>query len=129
MSVIHRASGDPARQQRLGPYVIEELVTAAEERAVTAWRVRIAAGETTSVSFHRVAEELYFVLAGSGTAVLDGRPVPLVPGDFLRLPPGTTHGFTAGPDGLDLLDVHAPGCRPDRDTYFVGDAPPGFTGG
>ena len=48
-------------------------------------------------------------------------------GDFLRLPPGTTHGFTAGPDGLDMLDVHTPGCRPDRDVYFVDARPDGFS--
>jgi quercetin dioxygenase-like cupin family protein len=127
LSLVHRRSGNPGRQQRLGPYVIEELLTTGEEAAATAWRVQIAAGATTTVSYHRVAEEFYFVLAGSGTAILNGQPVSLVAGDFLRLPPGTTHGFVAGPEGLDLLDLHTPGCRPDRDTYFVGPAPPGFT--
>ena len=46
--------------------------------------------------------------------------------DFLRLPPGTTHGFVTGADELVLLDIHTPGSRPDRDVYFVGDVPPGF---
>jgi quercetin dioxygenase-like cupin family protein len=126
LSLIHRASGDPRRTQRLGPYQVEALLEPAEEGAGTAYRVRIAPGERTSVSYHRLAEEYYFVLAGGGTALLDGREYPLRPGDFLRLPPGTTHGFSAGPDGLDMLDIHTPGCRPDHDVYFVDKKPEGF---
>lgn len=124
--LIHRPSGDPERTQQLGPYHVEALIDPPEEGAGTVYRVRIAPGERTSVSYHRVAEEYYFVIAGGGTALLDGREYPLRPGDFLRLPPGTTHGFIAGPDGLDMLDVHTPGCRPNHDVYFVGDRPEGF---
>jgi quercetin dioxygenase-like cupin family protein len=126
LSLIHRASGDPQRTQQLGPYHVEALLDPAEEGAGTVYRVRIAAGERTNVSYHRLAEEYYFVLAGSGNALLNEREYPLRPGDFLRLPPGTTHGFIAGPDGLDLLDIHTPGCRPDRDVYFVDRKPEGF---
>ena len=124
--LIHRPSGNPARTRRLGPYHIESLIDPAEEAAGTAYRVRVAAGERTAVSYHKVAEEFYYVLAGTGLAILDGKEYPLAPGDFLRLPPGTTHGFVAGPDGLDMLDVHVPGCRPDRDVYFVDERPEGF---
>jgi quercetin dioxygenase-like cupin family protein len=126
--ILHRTSGDPTRVRRLGPYEIEPLIDEAEEAAGTVYRVTIAPGATTAVSHHKIAEEYYFVLAGSGTAVLDGREHPLRTGDFLRLPPGTTHGFTAGPDGLVMLDIHTPGCRPDRDTYFDGPSPEGFGG-
>lgn len=126
--LVHRRSGDPGRTQQLGPYRIEALLDRAEARAGTVYRVHIAAGQRTAVSYHRVAEEYYFVLAGSGTAVLDGREQPLHAGDFLRLPPGTHHGFVAGPQGLDLLDVHTPGCWPDHDTYFTDRPPEGFPG-
>src|SRR5438477_1658933 len=93
LSLIVRASGDPSHTQVLGPYRIESLLTEAEEGAGTVYRVHIDPHQRTSVSFHRLAEECYFVLAGSGTAVLDGKPYELAPGMFLRLPPGTTHGF------------------------------------
>lgn len=125
---VHRRSGDPGRTRQLGPYRIEALLDRAEARAGTVYRVHIAAGQRTAVSYHQVAEEYYFVLAGSGTAVLDGREQPLQVGDFLRLPPGTQHGFVAGPQGLDLLDVHTPGCWPDHDTYFTDRPPEGFHG-
>ncbi|MFO0929627.1 MAG: cupin domain-containing protein [Gemmataceae bacterium] len=126
--VVHRASGDPARASQLGPYRIEPLLDRDEARAGTVYRVHIAAGERTAVSYHRIAEEYYFVLAGTGVALLDDVEYPLRSGDFLRLPPGTRHGFLAGPEGLDLLDIHTPGCWPDHDTYFVDRPPDGFRG-
>src|SRR4051812_2089031 len=129
LKLIHRNSGDPARARRLGPYRIEALLERHEQGAGTAYRVQVGPGERTEVSYHRVAEEFYFVLAGGGWAPLAGLVYPLAAGDFLRLPPGTTHGFVAGEQGLDLLDVHVPGCWPDHDVYFVGDAPEGFGGG
>jgi mannose-6-phosphate isomerase-like protein (cupin superfamily) len=125
-ALIHRRSNDRTRTQALGPYHIESLLDRHEEAAGTVYRVHVAARQKTSVSYHRVAEEYYFVLAGSGTALLDGREYPLQTGDFLRLPPSTTHGFTAGEEGLDLLDIHTPGCRPDHDVYFVDATPEGF---
>ena len=49
-------------------------------------------------------------------AHLDGVDHPLHAGLFLRLPPGTRHAFSAGDQGLTLLDIHTPGCWPDHDT-------------
>lgn len=126
LAVIHRHVGDPGRTRRLGPYVIEALIDRPEAGAGTVYRVTIAPGQRTAISYHQIAEEYYFVLAGDGVAVLDAREYLLQKGDFLRLPPGTTHGFLAGPDGLEMLDIHAPGCYPDHDTYFVDATPEGF---
>lgn len=127
LKLIHRHSGDPQRGQNLGPYLIESLIDVSEEGAGTVYRVRIESHQRTNISYHRVAEEYYFVLSGSARAVLDGREVFLRPGDFLRLPPGTTHGFITQDEPLELLDIHTPGCRPDRDTYFVDKVPEGFS--
>jgi mannose-6-phosphate isomerase-like protein (cupin superfamily) len=126
MNLLHRSSGDDRRTRQLGPYGIETLIPPEEQGALTAYRVRIEPHQTTSVSYHKIAEEIYFVLSGRGIAVLDGKPHPLQPGDFLRLPAGTTHGFITAADPLEMLDVHAPGCRPDRDVYFVDEKPAGF---
>lgn len=126
--IIHVAAGDPSRVQHLGPYAIESLVERDEEGAGTVYRVQIAAGQRTRVSYHRVAEEYYYVLSGSGTAILNGKEYQLATGDFLRLPPGTTHGFVTQAEPLELLNIHTPGCWPDHDTYFAdGPAPEGFS--
>jgi quercetin dioxygenase-like cupin family protein len=126
LGLIHRPSGDPTRTHQLGPYLIEALIDRPEAGAGTVYRVRIAPNRRTAISFHRIAEEYYFVLSGGGIAYLAGGERPLNRGDFLRLPPGTTHGFQAGPDGLEMLDIHTPGCYPDHDTYFVDEKPEGF---
>lgn len=120
--VIHRASGQSANVEQFGPYQIEPLLTEAEEAAATVYRVRVEANQHTSTSYHEVAEEFYFVLSGTATALLDGAPHPLKPGDFLRLPPGKRHAFVTGDEPLEMLDIHTPGCRPGRDTFFVEDA-------
>lgn len=117
--LIHRSSGLSNSSRELGPYKIEALLTEAEEAAGTAYRVRIEANQHTDASFHRVAEEFYFVLSGTATAILDGSSFAIKPGDFLRLPPGTRHAFVTSDEPLEMLDIHIPGCRPGRDTYFV----------
>jgi mannose-6-phosphate isomerase-like protein (cupin superfamily) len=124
MDLIHRASGNAGKA--LGPYLIETLLQPHEEAGGTAYRVRIKPHSTTSVSYHKIAEEFYYVVSGRGMAILDGKPHPLKPGDFLRLPPGTTHGFITEAEPLEMLDIHIPGCRPDHDVYFVGETPAGF---
>ncbi len=120
--VIHRRSGDAKMVEQFGPYAIEPLLSEGEEAAATVYRVRVEPHQHTSTSFHQVAEEFYFVLDGNATAMLDGAARPLKPGDFLRLPPGTQHAFVTADEPLEMLDVHVPGCRPGRDTYFVGES-------
>lgn len=125
--VLHVREDAPlVAPEQLGPYRIESLIPPADEAACTAYRVHIAPHSRTSISYHRVAEEIYYVVEGAGVAVLDGREYPLRRGDFLRLPPGTTHGFVTGDVPLTLLDIHTPGSRPDHDVYFIGDTPEGF---
>jgi mannose-6-phosphate isomerase-like protein (cupin superfamily) len=56
---------------------------------------------------HEEAEEIYVVLAGSGRVKLDDEIVEVGPLDALRVAPGVTRQFEAGPDGLELLAVGA----------------------
>ncbi len=44
--------------------------------------------------------EFYFGLTGSGTVMLDGQPVEIVPGSAIFIPSDAEHGVTAGPTGL-----------------------------
>ncbi|MAV36895.1 MAG: hypothetical protein CMJ59_15720 [Planctomycetaceae bacterium] len=117
---IHRSSGRADQVLHLGPYQIEPLLTELEEASATVYRISLEPNQHTETSYHEIAEEFYFVLAGTATAILDGEPQPLRTGDFLRLPPGTRHAFITRDEPLTMLDIHVPGCRPGRDTYFVG---------
>ena len=127
VKILHQRNSSSHERKRLGPYEIESLIAPDQEGHLTAYRVRVEAGQETSESYHKIAEECYYVVSGSGKAVLDDSEYKLNPGDFLRLPPGTRHKFVTSDFPLEMLDIHSPGSRPDRDVYFVGEIPEGFT--
>ena len=52
---------------------------------------------------HRQAEEVYFVVSGSGRIKLDDEVLRLKPRDVVRVAPGVTRAFEAGADGLEVL--------------------------
>ncbi len=54
---------------------------------------------------HSLAEELFYVLAGTGTVRLGVEEHPLAAGDIVARPPatGVAHSLRAGPDGLTYL--------------------------
>jgi uncharacterized cupin superfamily protein len=54
---------------------------------------------------HALEEELFYVLAGSGTLTLDGDTYRLTAGDIVARPPatGVAHSITAGDDGITYL--------------------------
>lgn len=52
---------------------------------------------------HGQAEEIYVVLGGSGQVKLEDELVDLGPLDAVRVSPGVTRSFEAGPDGLEVL--------------------------
>lgn len=60
-------------------------------------------------AIHAHPEEQWGVLLeGNGIRIQDGVDVPVGRGDFWRTPGGVAHGFRAGPDGAQVLDVFAP---------------------
>jgi quinol monooxygenase YgiN/quercetin dioxygenase-like cupin family protein len=52
---------------------------------------------------HEHAEEVVVVMTGSGRVKIDDEIRDLGPLDAIRLAPGSTRAFEAGPDGLELL--------------------------
>ena len=60
---------------------------------------------------HRVQEEVYVVVAGSGRAKLDDEIVDIGTWDALRVAPAVVRSFEAGPDGLDVICIG--GRKPD----------------
>ncbi len=62
-----------------------------------------------AVPEHRhVNEEVYLVLAGSGTMTVDGVDQPVTADDYVYLRSQTPHALRAGEHGLRLLFVYAP---------------------
>lgn len=52
---------------------------------------------------HESAEEIYVVLRGSGRVKLDDTLEDLEPLDAVRVSPGVTRSFEAGPEGLAVI--------------------------
>ncbi|OQX15919.1 MAG: hypothetical protein BWK76_12385 [Desulfobulbaceae bacterium A2] len=50
-------------------------------------------GGHTEPHRHRSSEEMYHVLRGTGTMLLDGRTLTLGVGDTVRIPPGSIHAL------------------------------------
>jgi mannose-6-phosphate isomerase-like protein (cupin superfamily) len=82
---------------------------------------RDLAAEHTGLSHHRInpgkrqgfghrhvaAEEVYVVLAGSGRVKLDDEIVAIERLDAIRVAPGVTRAFEAGPEGIEVLALGA----------------------
>jgi quinol monooxygenase YgiN/mannose-6-phosphate isomerase-like protein (cupin superfamily) len=68
---------------------------------------------------HGLDEEVYVVLSGNGQIAVDGEIRPIRAMDAIRVGPGSTRAFEAGPEGLELLATG---------THRAGDAEmvPGF---
>ena len=69
---------------------------------------------------HRVQEEAYIVVAGSGRVLLDDEIVELAQWDVVRVAPEVVRSFEAGPDGMDMVAVGGP--RPEEGDGVMGTA-------
>ena len=79
-------------------------------------------GGTTAAHFHRVTEELYFFLRGSGRLTVGDDERDVGPGDCAVIPPGDVHQLVNTGNGpLVLLCCCAPAYS-DEDTVLVDGA-------
>jgi quercetin dioxygenase-like cupin family protein len=54
---------------------------------------------------HRMQEEAYVVVGGSGRAKLDDQIIEISIWDVIRVAPSVVRSFEAGPDGLDVICI------------------------
>ena len=74
--------------------------------------------QATERHYHRVTEEIYFVLKGQGKMVIDGETSQMRPGDAVLIPPGAWHTLeNNGTSELRILCCCAPPYSHD-DTLF-----------
>jgi mannose-6-phosphate isomerase-like protein (cupin superfamily) len=74
--------------------------------------------EATQRHYHRVAEEIYFVLKGSGRMEVDGDAKTIRPGDAVLIPAGAWHMLeNNGNSELRFLCCCAPPYS-HEDTFF-----------
>jgi len=74
--------------------------------------------QATQRHYHRLAEEIYFVVKGSGELEVGGERTRVRPGDAVLIPPGAWHELTNdGTSELRILCCCSPPYSHD-DTYF-----------
>ena len=73
-------------------------------------------GSQTDRHYHKLSEEFYYILEGSGTMEIDGEEREVGVGDAILIPAGAWHQIHAG-EALRFLCCCAPPYAHD-DTYF-----------
>jgi quercetin dioxygenase-like cupin family protein len=72
-------------------------------------------------------EELFYIVSGSPTLILDGRSLELMPGACGVVPVGTPHAWRGSAEGtatwIDMLTPIPRGRDEYADTFFIGKAP------
>ncbi len=76
----------------------------------------LPAGAATQRHYHKVSEEIYFILEGTGRMEIDGEVRPVGPGDGILIPPGAWHQI-ASTGELRFLCCCAPPYA-HEDTFF-----------
>lgn len=113
-----------------GPILIRHEGEAPRERSTCGWRDRLISREdegsgvaawahavdieSAREHFHKRGTELYYVLDGEGTVVLDGVEHPVRRGSLVHIPPGVVHGARGR---MRVLVVGIPDIS-DADIYF-----------
>jgi mannose-6-phosphate isomerase-like protein (cupin superfamily) len=80
---------------------------------------RVAPGASTTPHYHPQAEEIYYILAGTGQMRIGDQLQTVGPGDAIAIAPGQVHTITnTGGVLLKFLCCCAPGYE-DSDTVLV----------
>ena len=65
---------------------------------------------------HKTQEEVYVVVSGSARVKVDDEIHELKQWDVIRVSKETMRGFSAGPEGVELIAIGAPGGPGDAET-------------
>ena len=90
--------------------------TNAPVRTQSLAEARLPSGAATQIHHHRLSEEFYFILEGTGEMTINTEERPVGPGDAILIPPGARHTIRAI-EPLRFLCCCAPPYS-HEDTYF-----------
>jgi mannose-6-phosphate isomerase-like protein (cupin superfamily) len=80
---------------------------------------RVAPGGRTTAHYHKVTEEIYYILRGSGEMTIGDQSRRVAPGDAIAIPPGEVHTIAnPGSEPLVFLCCCAP-CYDHEDTFLI----------
>ncbi|SFB25426.1 mannose-1-phosphate guanylyltransferase [Cohnella sp. OV330] len=93
-------------ERRWGRYRVLDYAVYPDGREVLTKRITIAAGRNLSYQYHSLRDEVWTVMAGSGTFVLNGKITSVVAGDVIRIPKESMHSVRAEQD-LEIIEVQS----------------------
>ena len=117
----HTRAGDSAAFVTKDGSLVRELMHPAKHacRAQSLAEALVEPGAVTALHLHRVTEELYFILAGTGEMTLGGQVFAVSAGDTVCIAPGTAHRIrNTGSGRLRILCSCTPAYR-DDDTELL----------
>jgi len=98
----------PTREGMTGPLLVRHEGHTPRERSTCGWRDRLISHEDAplrpaawahavdvdgaKLHYHQRSTELYYVLDGSGSVILDGVEHAVSKGSLVHIPPGVVHG-------------------------------------
>jgi quercetin dioxygenase-like cupin family protein len=114
--------------EKIDQLLIRHEDEAPRERSTCGWRYRLISREDEGVAawshvvdidggtphYHKLGTELYYVLEGEGSVLLDGQEHPVRKGSVVHIPPGVVHGAIGQ---MRVLVVGIPNID-DDDIYF-----------
>lgn len=119
-----------------GPLLVRHEGHTPRERSTCGWRDRLISHEDAHLSpaawahavdidgarlhYHKRSTELYYVISGEGSVLLDGAEHPVKAGSLVHIPPGVIHGAKGR---MRVLVVGIPDIA--EDDYFEPDASAG----
>jgi mannose-6-phosphate isomerase-like protein (cupin superfamily) len=86
---------------------------------------RLSVGGSTQEHYHKLTEEIYYIVHGSGRIRIETEVADVGPGDAIAIPPGKRHKlWNTGSEPLRLLCCCAPGYE-HSDTILTEELGPG----
>jgi mannose-6-phosphate isomerase-like protein (cupin superfamily) len=106
------------------------IVTGGEGGVANVHVITVSQG---GLHFHRLYDEVYYVLAGTGVVMIAGSAYPLRPGAVVVIPAGVPHELcaaAAGPlefiiFGTPPMAIDDPRARPERPEHVLAPDAPG----
>ena len=111
-NLILRHESDAARECSACGHRYRLLSRGDEDVAAWAHAVDI---DGAKPHYHKIATELYYVLEGEGSVMLDGEERAVCKGSMVHIPPGVVHGAVGK---MRVLVVGIPDID-DSDVYYV----------
>ena len=112
-SVLVRHEGEVPRERSTCGWRDRLISREDKDKHVAAW-VHAVDIDGAREHYHRRATELYYVLEGDGSVVLDGVEQPVRKGSLVHIPPGVVHGAQGR---MRVLVVGIPDIA-DDDLFF-----------